>query len=326
MNENDIRPRCNDELAESARQKDIDFLIKRKENFIVVNCPACGVENTNVEMKKNGFTYLECKNCSMLYISPRPTEEILSEFYPQSKLYEVFNTHIFPQSADVRREKIFRPRVKKIISYCEQYNVNRDSILEIGSGFGFLLEELADANAFKRIVGTEATDSLYDSIKEKKYELYNGLLDSINFEETFNFIASFEVIEHVFNPKQFLNKINSILDKEGIIMLSFPNYDGFDIGILREEASAIDHEHLNYFNEKSISILLESTGFNLLDIHTPGLLDVDIVKSAIDKGQIKNSFLRRLLCSDDPPLMNKFQNFLIENKLSSHMIVVAQKK
>ena len=109
------------------------------------------------------------------------------------------------------------------------------------------------------------------------------------------------------------------------MLLSFPNYDGFDIGMLREESSAIDHEHLNYFNEKSIRLILEKTGYKILEIYTPGLLDSDIVKTSLEKGQIKNSFLRKLLCSDDSKLIDKFQQFLFDNNLSSHMMVSAQK-
>ena len=73
-------------------------------------------------------------------------------------------------------------------------------------------------------------------------------------------------------------------------------------------------------------MLLEETGYNPLEVYTPGYLDTDIVKISVEKGQVKNSFLRRLLCSDDLKLINKFQQFLFDNNLSSHMIVAAQKK
>ncbi len=325
IEENDIRPIQYNELQDKAVKEDIEFLLKRKKDFVDVVCPACDGINHEVEMKKNGFNYIECSNCTMLYVSPRPTEKILSEFYPQSKLYEVFNKYIFPASASIRQEKIFKPRVEKVIDICEKYNLNADSILEVGSGYGFFLEELIKHKLFNRVVGTEASDALFENSKNKDYDIYNGILEYLTFNETFDFVASFEVIEHVFNPEEFLKKINSILNNKGVLLLSFPNYDGFDVGILREYSSAIDHEHLNYFNEKSIRLILEKSGYDVLEIYTPGLLDSDIVKTSIEKGKIKNSFLRRLLCSDDSKLIGKFQQFLIDNNLSSHMLVSAQK-
>jgi len=326
LEENDVRPTKYNNLEEKAIKDDVQFLIDRKESFVDVLCPSCGTKNEKLEMTKNGFNYVECSHCTMLYVSPRPTEKILSEFYPRSKLYEVFNTYIFPASASTRKEKIFKPRVEKVNELCTKYGLNTESILEVGSGYGFFLEELTKQKVFRRVVGTEASASLFERSQNKEYNVYKGLLEHLEFNETFDFVASFEVIEHVFNPRNFLNKINSLLNGKGILLLSFPNYDGFDIGMLREHSSAVDHEHLNYFNEKSILMLLEETGYNPLEVYTPGYLDTDIVKISVEKGQVKNSFLRRLLCSDDLKLINKFQQFLFDNNLSSHMIVAAQKK
>lgn len=325
LEENDIRPKKFNELQEEAIIEDIKFLIERKNDFISIDCPTCGTENSKIEIEKNGFTYFECSNCNMLYMSPRPSEKILSEFYPNSRLYEVFNTYIFPTSSETRKEKLFKPRVQKVLELSKKYKIVTDSILEIGSGFGFFLEELVNQKIFNRVVGTEASNSLFETAKSKEYDVYNGILENLKIDEKFNFVASFEVIEHVFNPVNFLKKVHALLDNNGVILLSFPNYDGFDIGILREKSSAIDHEHLNYFNEKSISLLLENTGYKVLEIYTPGLLDSDIVKLAIEKNDISNSFLRKLLCSDDLKIIEKFQKFLQDNKLSSHMIVCAQK-
>lgn len=325
IKENDIRPTEYNKLQQKAVAEDIKFLLDRRKNFVEINCPVCGIENTKIEMQKKGFSYIECNNCTMLYLTPRPTEKILSEFYPQSKLYEVFNEYIFPSSSEIRKEKIFKPRVKKVNELCEKYDLNTNSILEVGAGYGFFLEELVNQKTFTRVVGTEASDSLFETSKNKKYDIYNGILEYLTFDETFDFVASFEVLEHVFNPIDFLKKINSLLNEKGVLLISFPNYDGFDIGMLREKSDAIDHEHLNYFNEKSIRLILEKTGYKVLDIYTPGLLDSDIVKVSLEKGEIKNSFLRKLLSSDDLKLIEKFQQFLFENNLSSHMMVCAQK-
>ena len=71
IEENDIRPTKYNDLQESAVKKDIQFLLDRKNNFVDINCPVCGTINSKVEMQKNGFDYLECSNCTMLYLSPK---------------------------------------------------------------------------------------------------------------------------------------------------------------------------------------------------------------------------------------------------------------
>lgn len=326
INENDIRPDKfrNDQLK--SIQEDIDFLISRKEGFVEVTCPACGKVSNPVEMEKNGFTYLECSNCSMLYISPRPTTEILSEFYPNSAQYKYFNDFIFPASQEARRNNIFIPRVNKIVDICKRLNIATDKILEVGTGYGLFCEEMVKNGTFKDVVGVEASDSLAQTCSEKGFRLYNGLLENLEINETFDAVVSFEVIEHIFNPLEFIKIIHKLLNKEGVFMFSFPNYNGFEVGILREKCAGIDHEHLNYFNEKSVEILLKNAGFEVVSIETPGFLDVDIVKKELISGNLKkNSFLYDLCVNKSETAGREFQEFLRKHNLSSHMMVTAKK-
>lgn len=323
----DIRP---DVLLKKQKQyidEDITFLQSKKQKFVRVNCPACDTENVDVELVKNDFEYCECKKCGMLYMNPRPTCDILAEFYPNSPNYKFFNDYIFPASIETRREKIFIPRVQKIINLCRKYNIDTNKILEIGTGSGLFCEEMAKTAVFKDIVGVEASNSLAETCGEMGFRIYNGILENLEINETFDVIVSFEVLEHIFNPKDLLLKSNQLLNKNGIIMLTFPNYNGFEIEILREKSVAIDHEHLNYFNENSISLILESAGFKLLAAETPGQLDVDLVKTEILNGGFKtNRFIENICVNENPELGANFQKFLIENKLSSNMLVIAQKK
>lgn len=326
FNENDIRP---DELVKQQAQyckHDIDFLKSKKGDFIDVKCPACEQVNSAVEMTKHSFNYIKCKECGMLYISPRPTVEILNEYYPNSPNYKFFNDYIFPASKEIRRNKIFKPRVEKVLDFCNKFGINKNKIIEIGTGFGLFCEEMAKANAFNDVVGVEASDSLAKTCQEKGFRIYNGLLENLDINETFDVAVAFEVIEHIFNPKYFLKKISSLLNKNGLLMLTFPNWEGFDIQVLREFSCSIDPEHLNYFTEKSISILLKTLDFEVLEILTPGELDVDIVSKTIIKENLKVSDFVRKICVEQKETTGKnFQEFLKKNRLSSHMMVIARK-
>ena len=158
------------------------------------------------------------------------------------------------------------------------------------------------------------------------FRLYNGLLENLEINENFDVAVAFEVIEHIFNPKNFVKKISAILNKGGILMLTFPNWEGFDISVLRENSVAVDHEHLNHFTANSITVMLNEIGFKVLEISTPGELDVDIVSKTVQKENLKlDPFLKKLCIDKKDTLGENFQSFLKENKLSSHMMVVAIK-
>ena len=113
-------------------------------------------------------------------------------------------------------------------------------------------------------------------------------------------------------------------------MLSTPNGEGFDFKILKDKTENITPpEHIQYFNPKSIKILLEKIGFEIIDISTPGILDTNIIKRQITEKQFdikqNNEFLDFIYSINNEELENSFQKFIQENKLSSHMLIFARK-
>ncbi len=326
IEENDIRPDKYKNEQQKCMEEDIRFLCDRKKLFVSVNCPSCGTENREIAFSKWTFEYCECSECRMLYMSPRPSESLLSEFYNTSKNYEYFNRFIFPSSIENRRKHIFIPRVDKIIQLAKKHQTTRNKLLEIGAGFGIFSHEMANHNFFKEVVGIEASQSLAETCRKKGIRIYEGILEELIIEEKFDIVVAFEVIEHIFDPKLFLEITNNILIPGGLLILTFPNYEGFDISVLGAESVAIDHEHLNYFNETSITLILEKSGYIVESIETPGQLDVDLVRKAIERGFRTNRFIRTLCTENFRKVGDAFQRFLVEHKLSGHMMVVAKKR
>ena len=109
--------------------------------------------------------------------------------------------------------------------------------------------------------------------------------------------------------------------------MSCPNGKGFDINVLKEKSQAIDSEHVNLFNTHSISLLLSKLNFETIDVFTPGRLDAEIVRDeAIKNGFKLDPFLKKILIDYWEELGWPFQKFIAENKISSHMWIVAKRK
>lgn len=328
--ESEIRP---SETREESKIRDIidtGRLLTRRSEFIEVSCPACQKSSYNFNFHKNQLRYLECDSCKTLYVSPRPTPEILSWFYSNSATYQFWNKVVFPASEGKRREKIFKPRVERILEICKRNSIKPDSLLEVGCAFGTFCEEMKGTGFFDRILGIEATSELAKTCRQKGIEVKEGLIEDIDFpvNEKFSVVANFEVIEHLFEPKHFLEKCFGLLDQKGILVLTCPNIDGFDMKVLGSNAPSIDHEHLNYFSPDSIRILMEKVGFKILEISTPGNLDAEIVRKKIITGEFnvdEQPFLKEILINNWKSLGEPFQQFLAANCLSSNMWVVAQK-
>lgn len=329
--EEDIRP--NKFLAdqEVCILKDIGYLLSKVDSFVEINCPACNSNSFVSKYKKMGFNYVECKICKTIYTNPRPTTNILDDFYSNSYNYDYWNKYIFPASEKIRREKIFKPRVDKIIDLCDKYSISKNSLLEVGSGFGTFCEEVLGRGIFKRVIGVEPTSFLAETSRNKGITIIEKSIENINLNEDdkFEVIVNFEVIEHLFSPTDFILQCNKLLKPNGLFVATCPNGQGFDILTLGEISNTIDHEHLNYFNTKSLSHLLDRNGFDVLEVSTPGILDVDIVRNAVISGKYTLSgqpFLQEVLMNDDEKKLTYFQSYLIKNNLSSNMWIVAKKK
>jgi hypothetical protein len=140
-------------------------------------------------------------------------------------------------------------------------------------------------------------------------------------------IVSFEVIEHLFEPKLFVRQCGALLPTGGLLVLSCPNGLGFDVAVLGSRSLAVDTEHVNLFNPQSLSELLGRSGFNVLEVMTPGRLDAELVRDAALRHQVTlDPFLNRVLIEEWERLGWRFQQFLALNNLSSHMWIVAQRQ
>jgi 2-polyprenyl-3-methyl-5-hydroxy-6-metoxy-1,4-benzoquinol methylase len=329
IKENEIRPETLMKSQRVAMTIDIGRLLKHAADFIHVNCPACDKDSFRLKYNKYGLDIVECESCNTLYTNPRPTDKVLEEFYKNSFNYEYWNNHIFPASEDARRKRIFVPRVDKTIEFCNKYGVNNKSLLEIGAAFGTYCVEMASRNFFNRIVAVEPTPSLAQTLRDKEVNVIEDTIENIHFneQEKFDVVVNFEVIEHIFSPKKFIENCHKLLKKGGLFIVTCPNGKGFDFETLGDKCNSLDHEHLNYFNPDSLSFLLERCGFEVLEVLTPGRLDAELVRKKILSGELDisgQSFLNHVLIDKWDDLGEKFQNFLAENNLSSNLWIVAR--
>ena len=102
---------------------------------------------------------------------------------------------------------------------------------------------------------------------------------------------------------------------------------GFDIQMLGKYSKSIyPPYHINFFNPKSIELLLKKIGFKIVLIDTPGELDINIVEnnSSFLEGT-KKIFFEQIIKNASKKYKEKFQKYLQTNKLSSHMRIVVKK-
>jgi 2-polyprenyl-3-methyl-5-hydroxy-6-metoxy-1,4-benzoquinol methylase len=328
--ETDIRP---DALMAGQADRfaaDVRRLVRHKPDFVVVGCPACGGSASRAEFEKMGIDYRSCTNCETMFVSPRPRPEHLREYYVTSENYKYWNAHIFPASEAVRREKIFRPRVKRLLEMCRRHGIEAGTLLEVGAGFGTFCQELATEGVFSNIVAVEPTPDLAATCRQRGLTVLEKPIEEVDARDlpAADVVASFECIEHLFNPGDFLRGCGRLLRPGGLLFLTCPNGKGFDVVALGAASDTVDAEHLNYFNPRSLPMLVQSCGLEVLEVTTPGVLDAEIVRKRTLNGALdlkSQPFLKQVLIDEWERLGGAFQEFLVGNCLSTHMWLVARR-
>lgn len=322
---------CPDDLLagqEDAFARDIARLQKRRDEFVTVDCPSCDSAARRPAFAKYGFEFANCMDCATIYMTPRPSPAVMASYYANSENYAFWATHIFPASEAARREKIHKPWLERVIGYCDRHGIARGSLVEIGPGFGTFAALAESSGAFARVRAVEPTPEMAAACRTRGVSVIEKRVEDIADElGMVDVLVAFEVIEHLFEPRRFVEQCAHLVRPGGLLILSCPNGQGFDIALLGAKALAVDAEHVNLFNPNSLSRLVSKHGFIVVEAMTPGRLDAEFVREAALKGEIAlDPFLARVLIDEWDRLGWPFQQFLAGNGLSSHLWLAAQRR
>jgi SAM-dependent methyltransferase len=293
-----------------------------------IPCVACGTDDARPEFSKNGFGYASCGGCGSLYQTPRPSLAAYEAFYVDSESSRYWAEEFFPRVAEARRERIFRNRVERLRALCRERGLRPKTVVDVGAGFGIFLDEWRTAEPGSRCIAVEPSSLLAEECRRKGFEVIQSIVehaDALGAEG--DAVVCFEVLEHAHDPCRFLEVLRSKVRPGGYLFVTTLGVDGFDIQVLWEKSKSIfPPHHINFPSVRGFERMFQRAGFEAIEILTPGVLDVDIVRNhlANDPHALDGSrFVRRLVV--DEQLGDSFQRFLADNRLSSHTWIVARR-
>jgi 2-polyprenyl-3-methyl-5-hydroxy-6-metoxy-1,4-benzoquinol methylase len=234
-------------------------------------CPICYGEDTF--LKNQRMSLHQCNTCDHTFtVIDRVEEETYEEDYylkahknwfanPDFKLFEnVYNT----AKGILGSEKI--------------------RLADVGCGQGAFLKHLqskfkADAPELNGI------DIIKNEHPGIKFE--SGDFLEMKFDEGYNMITSFMVIEHVIDPHLFINKMVESVPNNGVIVVNTINNGSLiyrvarflnNLGFPTSHDRLYSHHHLQHYTNKSLKTLLEMEGVEVVKIenHNYQLKAVDV--------------------------------------------------
>lgn len=305
------------ELAAADAQR---FRARSDYELEQIPCVACGFSDSIYKFSKDGFDYHECPKCGTLYQTPRPPQAAFEEYYRSSEASDYWANVFFPAVAEVRRDKIFRPRAESLLSWAEQRGIRVGTLVDVGAGFGILIEEWRKLSPGVRALAIEPSASMAQVCRDKGIDVIEDMIENVLADQIqADLVCCFEVIEHVHDPLSFLGSLFKLARPGGVVFVSTLCIDGFDLQVQGADSPQIyPPTHINFFSVRGFEELFQRAGFSEVEVATPGKLDVDIVRKYIDqKPEIlaRQPFLKNLI---RPGVGEEFQQFLARNRLISH--------
>ena len=87
----------------------------------------------------------------------------------------------FSSSTEARREKMFRPRVERLIQHCQSQGHKVNRLIDVGAGFGIFLDEWRRADPECHLVAVEPSASLA-KCRAKGFDVVESIAEQVGAE------------------------------------------------------------------------------------------------------------------------------------------------
>lgn len=203
---------------------------------------------------KKHYQWVICIKCG-LYRSDPISDIDLDELYKVST---------FDYSTELHG---LRNSYRKIV-YKTCPNPKGKSIVEIGGGNGFFLEE-AQEMGFTELTEIEPSLSAFESAHKtlKPYFIVDMLRDGLVPNNSVDTVVIFHVLDHLPDPVVVLNLIYKMLKPGGSICIAVHNVNSISAKVLGNKSPIFDVEHTYLYSKKTIKELLKKSEFKSIKVH-----------------------------------------------------------
>ena len=275
-------------------------------------CPVCaGAAGTYFYTKWN-VDYLRCPVCKSVYALY--DDATVEEYRRDSEIRDLRLSDIYQKEITAGRQDTWNEFLEWIEVRAFRFmGRNRElSIVDYGNRY----QGYTDSVRKSPICGRY--DLRASILSEKTATIRNGEADLVLY---------LDQMQQELQPARRIEELRKYLKKDGLLILNTRAGSGFDIITLKEKNARIyPYEHILLPSVKGLVLFLEDHGFEILEITTPGVMDVKYVLECREKLDDRESFVKYLLDEPHSSILQEFQRFLQKSCLSSFVCVIARRK
>jgi 2-polyprenyl-3-methyl-5-hydroxy-6-metoxy-1,4-benzoquinol methylase len=224
-------------------------------------CPVCGTSLSQHYLRKLSLQLVRCQQCSMIYANPVLASLISGEFYEQSgESYYLSGPKLESDYANVRFDRELR---------LFRRHSPAGSVLDVGCSSGAFLYQLNRRfPGGYQILGTDVSGPALNHAESAGVPVIRGdFLGENLIGRNFDAVTFWAVLEHLVEPKTFLEKAWSLLNPGGLCFILVPNMDSLAARLLGERYRYILPQHVNYFTRPTLMRLVQPR-FEVIECRT----------------------------------------------------------
>jgi SAM-dependent methyltransferase len=239
----------------------------------LISCKLCGSNEYRTKLVgrdlslhlEGTFDIVECVECGLVYLNPRPTRQEVEALYP----FESYDQYI-PALAEVgswfRRLDWGYGLSKRARKVARWKKAGR--LLDVGCATGSFLESMQRHGDWQ-VCGVELNPHAVQYVREHLgIPVHQGMLEEVGLpDDSFDVVTMWHVLEHVFDPVSTLHEVARILKPGGIFLYHVPQLDSFDARLFG--GYWIGYEiprHTFIWSQKTLKKLMALTGFRIVEM------------------------------------------------------------
>lgn len=221
------------------------------------SCPLCGSADRALRFNLDGFRIVRCDECTFQYVLDVAAAEDNEAYYEDGYAGE---RHLQGQQVNA---SINIEMLRKL------GDLKGKRMLDVGSGFGFLAATARDELGL-HVEGVELSKHERDYAEDTLSVTTHASLDALPSDAKFDVISLFEVIEHVLEPKQFMQLLAERLAPGGLLMVGTDNFDAASVQAMDEGFPKwIPNQHISLFNPATLPKVASGMEVTTRQSYTP---------------------------------------------------------
>jgi len=206
-------------------------------------CNLCGSEESaplfegrdRLHGLKGRFTYVRCRQCSLIYMNPQIMPEELGRYYTSG-----YVPHRLKSDKKSNRSGLNLRRLPHLQYLCSILT-EQSRVLDVGCGNGTFLHQVKSLKGCQ-VEGVDISEAAARTAEEN-YELkifVGPVSDAPFLNGYFDVITAWSFLEHVNDPSLVLAKVSDLLKEDGVFLVSTPNFESFNAKLFKDKWYHLD--------------------------------------------------------------------------------------